>query len=118
MTTRALRSSDWRLATLVLHGVLIIGIPAWLGWQRAWVVLPLLLPAWGLWQGRVYTYAWASLLQVFYAGFLLLAALDGDRVALSLALAAAVEFCAQVLFVRVRVAEARAAVERQDAGPR
>lgn len=102
-----MRSAPWRWLVLVLHAVQLVGIPAWLGWQRAWLVLPLLAPLPGLWRGRPYTYAWASLLQVFYAGLLLVEAIGGSWMAVSLAGAAALEFCALLLFVRVHAAERR-----------
>lgn len=100
-------SAGLRRAVLALHAILMLGIPAWAGWTRAWLVLPLLLPLPGLWRGRPYTYAWASLLQVFYAGLLLVEALRGPWMAVALAGAAALEFCALLLFVRVRAAELR-----------
>lgn len=92
---------------LLLHAVLILGIPIWSGLKFSWVVLPLLLPLPGLLRGRPYTYAWACMLQLFYVGALMMGALEGDALATALAVAGALQFCAMLLFVRVRAAELR-----------
>ncbi len=102
-----MRSAALRRFVLALHLILIAGIPAWLGWERAWLVLPLTVPLPGLWRGKSYTYAATSLLMVFYSGGLLVEAIGGEWAANALALTAVLEFCSLVLFVRVRVAEAR-----------
>ena len=58
----------------------------------------------GLWRGRPYTYAWASMLIVFYVAGLLVI---GRPLTLALACVAALEFCGLVLYVRARSLEAR-----------
>lgn len=100
--------SSWlRGGVLLLHAALVLGLPLWLGWQRLWLVVPLLAPLLGLWRGRPYTYAWASLLLVFYAGALLVEALGREPMAVGLACVAALEFCGLLMFVRVRAVESR-----------
>lgn len=102
--------SSWlRRMVLLLHAALIIGLPAWLGWPRIWLVVPLLAPLPGLWRGRPYTYAWASLLLVFYAGGLLVEATGRSPMAIAMACVAALEFCGLLMFVRARAAEIRRA---------
>jgi uncharacterized membrane protein len=79
------------------------------GWLLA---LPLLLPLPGLWRGKAYTYAWCSMLIVFYAGGFLMEAWanpETSRMAIPLAIVAAVEFCALVLYVRFAAVDARRA---------
>lgn len=103
--------SAWaRRIVLALHAAILLLLPAFGGVLGALVALPLLLPLRGLWQGRAYTFAWASLLLVFYAGaFVMEMASHPARAApaLALALLASLEFCALLLFVRLRRAEAR-----------
>lgn len=103
--------STWaRRAVLALHGAILVLLPALGGMLGGLVALPLLLPLRGLWQGRAYTFAWASLLLVFYAGaFVMEMASHPARAgpALVLAVLASLEFCALLLFVRLRRVEAR-----------
>jgi uncharacterized membrane protein len=94
------------------HAGLLIALPAVAGLIGGLLALPLLLPVRGLWQGRSYTYAWCSLLVVIYLGGFLMEAFThpGRRlVSLALAAVAAAEFCALLLFVRLRAAERRRA---------
>lgn len=102
-----MRSNVLRRLVLALHLILIAGIPAWLGWERLWLVLPLVLPLPGLWRRRLYIYAATSLLLVFYSGGLLVEAIGGGWAANALASVAVLEFCSLMLFVRVRAAEIR-----------
>lgn len=106
MTDRPPLSARLRVAVLVAHGALLLGLPLAGRLTGALLALPLLAPLPGLWRGRPYTYAWASMLVVFYVAGLLV-----SRTPLTLALAAvaAFEFCALVLYVRARSAEARRA---------
>lgn len=79
------------------------------GWLLA---LPLLLPLPGLWRGQQYTYAWCSMLVVFYIGGFLMEAWANPeiaRTAVALAILAAVEFCALLLYVRFAAVDARRA---------
>jgi uncharacterized membrane protein len=106
MTERPPLSARLRLATLALHAALLGGLPLAGGLTGALVALPLLAPAPGLWRGRPYTYAWASMLVVFYVAGLLI---DRRPLTLALAAVAALEFCVLVLYVRARSVEARRA---------
>jgi uncharacterized membrane protein len=99
-----------RGAVLAVHAMLLTGLPALAGLAGALLALPLLAPLRGLWRGTPYTYAWCSLLLAFYAGVLLMEAVATKSVLVTLlAIAAAVEFCALLLYVRFRSAEQRAA---------
>lgn len=116
MPEARLLSARLRAATLVAHAALfsVLLAAGMLAGSGAAVVLalPLLLPLRGLWLGRPYTYAWSSMLLVFYAGALLLEATANPArrpLALTLAVIAAIEFCALTLFVRARAVEARRA---------
>lgn len=87
--------------------VVVARFPGWL------LALPLLLPLPGLWRGKPYTHAWCSMLVVFYVGGLLAEAWANPASApraFALALLAAADFIALVLFVRF------AAVDRRRAG--
>ena len=98
-----------RLVVLVAHATLLIGLPVSAGILGAALMLPLLAPLPGLWRGTPYTYAWCSLLLSFYVGGLLMEALSGHSALLTgLASAAAIEFCALLLYVRFKSAERRA----------
>ena len=106
-------SKPLRAIALLTHAVLLIGL-VWLVGASVGVllVLPLLLPVRGLWRGDRYTYAWASMLLVFYCGGLMAEAYMRPHQGLVfrlLASIAAVEFVSLVLFVRMRSMEARAA---------
>lgn len=91
------------------HLGLLVALPAIAQLPGALYALPLLLPLPGLWRGRPYTYAWSSMLIVFYVAGLLVAAKSGGGAQwLAPATLAAVEFCALVLYVRFnRVDELR-----------
>jgi uncharacterized membrane protein len=106
MTQRPPLSAHLRVAVLVAHGLLLAGLPLAGRLAGVLLALPLLAPLPGLWRGRPYTYAWASMLVVFYVAGLLVM---GRPLTLALAIVAALEFCALVLFVRARSLEARAA---------
>ena len=98
-----------RLAVLVSHATLLIGLPLAGGAVGIVLALPLLAPLHGLWRGTPYTYAWCSLLLSFYAGGLLMEALSGHSALLTgLASVAAIEFCALLFYVRFKSAERRA----------
>ena len=98
-------SSYARIATLIAHAFLVMGLLLWTRNVLGALVAALLLPALpGLWQGRVYTYQWLSLLLCFYSAALLtegVASPARKDVAWLLAGGAALEFCAVVLFVRL-----------------
>jgi len=103
-----------RRLALAAHLGLMAALPAAAGAAGAVLALPLLAPLPGLWRGRPYTHAWASMLVLFYVGgFLMEAWARPHRAALSIALAAlaAGEFCALLLYVRFRAAEARRAAQ-------
>jgi len=111
-----LLSARLRIAALASHGLLLLALPAAAGLTGAVLALPLLLPLRGLWLGRPYTYAWASMLVVFYAGaFLMEASVHSERrpLALGLAVIAAAEFCALLLYVRARTVEQKRGHERE-----
>ena len=103
--------SAWaRRASLALHAVLLVALPATGGVLGLVAALPLLLPLRGLWAGRLYTYGWASLLLVFYAGgFLAESYAQPARggVAMALAGVAAFEFWTLVFYIRLRAVERR-----------
>ena len=108
MPASPLLSARLRIAVLAAHGLLLLALPAAGGWLGALLALPLLAPLRGLWLGRPYTYAWCSMLLVFYVGaFLMEASANPARrpLALGLAVIAAVEFCVLMLFVRARAVE-------------
>jgi uncharacterized membrane protein len=103
-------SARLRVIVLATHALLLLALPLAAGGAGVLLALPLLAPARGLWRAQPYTYAWASMLVVFYVGaFLMEASMDAARrpVALALAVIAAVEFMALMLFVRFRAVEAR-----------
>jgi uncharacterized membrane protein len=94
------------------HIGLIVALPLVAGPSGLIIALPLLLPLPGLWAGRPYTYAWSSLLVVFYVGgFLMEGWAHPRRSTLSFALAAlaAIEFCALMFYVRFRAVDRRRA---------
>ena len=67
------------------------------------LALPLLAPLPGLWKERPYTYAWASLLVIFYVGGFLWEAYSHHpplASALALACVSALEFVALLMYVR------------------
>ena len=71
-----------------------------------------LAPLPGLWRGRPYTHAWASMLVVFYVGGLLAEGVSDPlhrTVAFALAALATAEFIALMLYVRFRAVEQRRA---------
>ena len=104
--------SRWaRGATLAAHALLIAGL-AWKAGVSAGLVLllPLLAPLPGLWRGKSYTYAWASMLITFYCAGLLAEAYMRSSHAQefrTLAAIAALEFVSLILFVRLRATEVR-----------
>lgn len=72
------------------------------------LALPLLFPLPGMMRGRSYTYAWASMLLVFYAGGYLAAGYADPAQkwsAFALASVAAADFVGLVLYVRLRARE-------------
>lgn len=98
----------------VAHLALLIALPAVAGLPGALLALPLLLPVPGLWNGRPYTFAWCSMLIVFYVGGFLMEAWSQPQrrvVAVTLAALATVEFIALMLYVRFRAVEARRAAQ-------
>lgn len=96
---------------LIAHATLLLGLPLAAGAVGVVLALPLLAPLRGLWRGAPYTYAWCSLLLVFYVGGLLMEAVSTRAVVpMLLASAAAIEFCALLLFVRFTAAERRAGI--------
>lgn len=110
MTPVATLVARLRVVSLACHALLLAGLPLAAGVTGGLLALPLLAPVRGLWLGRAYTYAWCSMLIVFYTGaFLMEASFQPARrpLALLFALVAAVEFCALVLFVRVDAASRR-----------
>lgn len=101
---------------LFAHFGLIAALPLVAGLSGAILALPLLVPLHGMWRGRPYTYAWCSLLVVFYVGGFLMEAYTHPRrstLALALAALAALEFCALLYYVRFRAVDRRRA-ESQD----
>ena len=93
-------------AGLTLALAVVAKFPGWL------LALPLLLPLPGLWRGKAYTYAWCSMLIVFYIGALLAEAwanAEGATRAFAMASLAAVEFLALVLYVRFAAVDRRRA---------
>lgn len=117
-----LGSAQLRVMVLLTHCGLMAGLLLWsqsiLG---AMVAAVLLIPLPGLWQGRSYTYAWASLLLTFYCAALLaegVAMPAKKAIAWSLAGIAALEFSALILYVRLQArARAAAAVATALASP-
>ena len=110
MTPATPLSARLRLVALCAHVVLLLALPFAGRWLGALLALPLLAPLRGLWRGVPYTYAWSTMLLVFYVGaFLMEASTHAERrpLALGLALVAAIEFVALLLFVRFRAVEAR-----------
>lgn len=107
------RPTRWaRGLCLVLHLALVVALPFVAGLPGVLLALPLLAPLPGLWRRRPYTYAWCSLLLAFYVGaFLMEAWAQPPRapVAIALALLAAAEFCALLLYVRFRAVDQRRA---------
>jgi uncharacterized membrane protein len=120
MTSAPRPVSAWaRRATLALHAAVMVGLVATGGRLGGLLAMPLLAPLPGLWRGRPYTYAATSLFVVLYAGgFLMEASTHAARrpVALALATLAALEFCALVIFVRLRGVELRRAASAVAAG--
>jgi uncharacterized membrane protein len=106
MTDRPPLSARIRIAALAAHATLLAGLPLAGGLAGALFALPLLAPLPGLWRGHAYTYAWASMLVLFYIGGLLV---FRDPLTLALAVVGAVEFLALVLYVRARSVEAKRA---------
>jgi uncharacterized membrane protein len=105
------RSAVFRRIVLALHGLLIATLVLAAGVTGMVLALPLLLPLPGLWRARPYTYAWGSMLVLFYAGGALSEVVMAEqipRMALAIAVIATFEFCALLLYVRLRSAEFRA----------
>ena len=103
-------SQKMRVLSLAMHVVLILGLLIGAGSKLAWLaVLPLLPSLPGLYRGRRYTYAWTSMLLVFYCAVLLSNGytMPGARTLMfALATVSAIEFAALVLFVRFNAREA------------
>ena len=101
-------SAAARLTVLTLHAALLIGLPVAAGRMGFVLMLLLLFPLRGLWRGTPYTYAWCSLLLAFYAGGLLMEAVAGRSVLLTvLAAVSALEFSALLSFVRFKAVDRR-----------
>lgn len=105
--------SAWaRAVAIASHVVLLVGLAAAAGRLGVMLALPLLALLPGLWRGKPYVYAVASLVLVFYAGGGVMEAFaQAPRrgPALAFALVAVVEFSALVMYVRLRGVEARRA---------
>lgn len=105
------RTPSWWmwLASLVLHAALLLGLALGIGSPLALLsALPLLLPVVGLVRGTRYTYAWTSMMLVFYCAILLsngYMAQATRTLMLVLATVAAFEFAALVLYVRFKARE-------------
>jgi uncharacterized membrane protein len=106
MTERPPLSAYLRFAALACHAALVAGLPLAGRLTGALLALPLLVPVPGLWRGRPYTYAWSSMLLLFYIAGLLV---DRRPLTLGLAVVGAVEFVVLLLFVRARSVEAKRA---------
>ena len=109
-----------RSVVLVAHVSLIALLAALSGASVGLLlIVPLLAPLRGLWRGERYTYAWSSMLIVFYcAGFLAEAYMRRSMMwpLRAAAIVAALEFVSLILFVRLQAREARAeAAGRQPA---
>jgi uncharacterized membrane protein len=98
-----------RQLTLIVWAALALSLLAWISAGYSWLLcllaaLPLLAPLPGLWRGRRYTYAWASLFTVPYFVFAITELLANPAArwvgALTLLLVFA-WFSALVLFLRV-----------------
>ena len=112
MTSAPLLSAHLRVVVLLCHGVVLAGLPLAAGVPGVLLSLPLLAPLRGLWTGHAYTFAWCSMLLVFYVGACLMEATarpDHRAAALALASVSALEFCALMLYVRARSVEKRRA---------
>lgn len=99
-----------RAIVLACHLALAVTLPLVAGVFGAVLVLPLLAIAPGLWRGTPRHYAGATLLLVFYAGGGLMEAMAHavrSPGAIAVACLAVLEFCALMMFVRLRAAEAR-----------
>ena len=98
-----------RIAVLVLHGALMAGLAIWCGLGPGLLlVLPLAAPLPGLLRGSSYTAGWASMLLVFYvAGLLAEGVAQPARrgIGSALAVLAALDFVALLLFVRFSARE-------------
>lgn len=113
------RLSGWaRLAALLLHAALILGLLLWCGWPAgALLVLPLLAPLPGLLRRRTYTAGWASMLVVFYVGGLLaegVAVPQRREVGTLLSVFAALDFVSLALFVRLSGRERQGLAARKE----
>ncbi len=95
--------------TVASHLALIVVIALRSGWGVPMLlVLPLLFPLPGLLRGRDYTFAWATMLLVFYVGGYLAAghANPADKWAcFGVAALAALEFVSLSVYVKVRSRE-------------
>lgn len=101
-----------RRTALACHAALVAALPLLAGVLGLVAVVPLLVPAPGLWRGHRYTYAWCSLLLVLYTGGFLMEAFTHPprrAAALALAIVGALECCALLLFVRIEAAALRRA---------
>ncbi|MES2489825.1 MAG: DUF2069 domain-containing protein [Pseudomonadota bacterium] len=99
-----------RRVTLLSHFLLIAaivarngyGVPMWL------LVVPLLLPLPGLLRGRDYTFAWSTMLLVFYVGGYLAAGQANPAekwICFGIAAIAALEFVSLSVYVKARSKE-------------
>lgn len=102
--------SRWaRYITVVSHIALMAIIAARSGWGvPLLLLLPLLFPLPGLLRGRDYTYAWSTMLLVFYVGGYLAAghANPAEKwTCIGIAALAALEFVSLSIYVKVRSRE-------------
>jgi uncharacterized membrane protein len=105
-----LKLSPWlRGITLASHLALIAAVALRGGWGLPLIlVAPLLLPLPGLLRGRDYTYAWSTMLVVFYVGGYLAAgyATPADKwTCFGIAGLAAIDFVSLNLYVKSRARE-------------
>lgn len=108
-----LPSTFARRTALTAHGLLILGVcvrsPSPLSVLLA---LVLCLPLLGMWRGKSYTFAWASMLVAFFvAGYLAegYARPETRLTAFAIASVAALDYVALMMFVRFRARETAAA---------
>ena len=105
-----MRASEWaRRVALACHLALIAAIAIRSGWGvPLLLVAPLLLPLPGLLRGRDYTFAWATMLLVFYVGGYLAAGHAdpaGKWACFGIAALAALEFVSLCVYVKARSRE-------------
>lgn len=99
-----------RLLSLLSWLGLVMSLALWLGWAGIAVAIPLLFPLPGLYRAQRYTYAWCSLLVLFYiaAAMTEFIASRTPFMVLPALLASMTLFCGCLLFVRLRTREVNA----------